>query len=216
MAVINAKQQSLKMNHIVGINGSYRSEGASASALAAVLDNARAGSANTRTIRLAERQINFCTNCRECMQPPGKRRGSCIFRDEDDMEGILQTIDAADALVIAAPVNLADVNALTRCFMERCVGYAYWPWGTQGGPKMRLPKPTRPAVLISSSAAPGPINNRLFGSQAITSLQRLARLLGFRPTGILKPGLVLERNYQLDEKTRAKAARLGQKLTTAN
>ena len=44
--------------------------------------------------------------------------------------GLVRT-EAADALVLAAPVNNLDVNALTRAFIERMVGYMHWPFGAE-------------------------------------------------------------------------------------
>ena len=54
------------------------------------------------------------------------RRGKCVHND--DMDEILRAVDAADAVVLAAPTNFFNVNALTRRFIERLVPYAYWPW----------------------------------------------------------------------------------------
>lgn len=70
------------------------------------------------------------------------------------MAGILDTLEAADALVIGAPVNFGNVNALTQQFLERCVCYGYWPWNARR-PQWRNPQISKKAVLVSSSAAPG-------------------------------------------------------------
>lgn len=194
---------------VIGLVGSYREGGTIDTAVSEVLAAAADGGATTRKTRLSEQRIEFCTNCRGCMQEPGTERGSCIFRDEDDMESVLQAIERADAVVLGAPVNLGDVNALTRRFMERCVGYTYWPWGTQGGPKIRDPEKRRRAVLVCSSAAPGLLNNPLFGFRAMRSLTMLAGLLGAEVVGKLKVGNVLDQDFQLSEETRGKARTLG-------
>ena len=52
------------------------------------------------------------------MQKPGPDRGQCIR--ENDMDKILKKIADADSVVIGAPVNCWNVNALTRKFFERC------------------------------------------------------------------------------------------------
>jgi len=201
-------------NHtqIIGLVGSYREGGTIDTAVSEVLAAAAEGGATTQKVRLAERRIEFCTNCRQCMQEPGTERGACIFRDDDDMESILQAIEGADAVVLGAPVNLGDINALTRRFMERCVGYTYWPWGTQGGPKIRDPQKARRAVLVCSSAAPGLLNNPLFGFHAMRSLAVLAGVLGAEVVGKLKVGSVLDQDFQLSERVRGKARALGASL----
>ena len=63
-------------------------------------------------------------------------------------------MEAADALVLAAPVNNMDVTAVTRAFTERMVGYMHWPFGAHA-PKLRIERPRMQTVLITSSAMPG-------------------------------------------------------------
>lgn len=125
------------MKHVVGLVGSYRKNGFIDSTVDEMLSAARDRGAKTEKIFLLDQHIEFCTNCRSCMQEPGPDRGKCIH--EDDMEKILKKIAGSDSIVIGAPVNCWDVNALTRKFFERCVGYAYWPWGTKI-PKLRKKK----------------------------------------------------------------------------
>lgn len=50
------------------------------------------------------------------MQTPVNERGKCVL--EDDMEIILTEIDNADYLVIGAPVNFNNFNALSRTGMD--------------------------------------------------------------------------------------------------
>jgi multimeric flavodoxin WrbA len=64
---------------------------------------ARVLGAQTRTFQLAEQHIEFCRNCRECTKQPGVERGLC--RQQDDLEPMLKEIEAADAVVLASPVN---------------------------------------------------------------------------------------------------------------
>src|SRR5579871_1970976 len=137
---------------IVAICGSYRQGGAIDQAVEAVLEGAREKGAETRTFHLREQQIEFCTNCRRCMQQPGTEWGKCV--QKDDLEKILDEVKRADALVLGAPVNCYNVTAIFRRWMERLVGAGYWPWG-QIAPKARRKKLTRRAVLVSSAGMPG-------------------------------------------------------------
>ena len=194
--------------YIVGIIGSYRKDGYIDSTVNELLSAARDRGAETDRIFLLDQHIEFCTNCRTCMQEPGPERGKCILRD--DMDSILKKIGGADAIVIGAPVNCGDVNALTRKFFERCVGYAaYWPWGTKI-PKMRKRKRTKKAVLVSSSAAPG-WYSRIF-TPALGSLKKMAKLLGAKPVGTLFLGFVNQEEVRLSDKIRHKARCLGREL----
>jgi len=63
------------------------------------------------------------------------------------MASLLDRIEAADALVLGAPVNFGDINALTRKFLERTVCYGYWPWNSPA-PIRSSAKPTKKAVLV--------------------------------------------------------------------
>ena len=195
------------MKHVVGIVGSYRKGGYIDSTVDEVLSAAREHGAKTEKIFLLDQHIEFCANCRSCMQEPGPECGQCIL--EDDMDSILKKVAAADSIVIGAPVNCWDVNALTRKFFERCVRYLYWPWGA-GIPKLRNKKRTKKAVLISSSAAPG-WYSRIFTS-AMKTLKRLSQLLGAKPVGTLFLGFINRKEVQLSERIKHKARILGEKL----
>jgi multimeric flavodoxin WrbA len=115
------------MSYIVAIVGSYHKHGTVDLATDALLASAEQLGAHVCRINLLDKRLEFCSNCRSCTQDPGPFRGRCLQRD--DLSSILCEIDAADVLVLAAPVNFFNVTALFRRFMERLVGYAYWPWG---------------------------------------------------------------------------------------
>ncbi|MFH1716170.1 MAG: flavodoxin family protein [Planctomycetota bacterium] len=123
---------------VVGIVGSYRKGRTIDSAVSAVLEGAEAAGAKTKKIYLLDMRIEFCSNCRSCMQEKGgPARGKCVHND--DMDGILAEIDQADAIVLAAPVNVGNVTAIMKRFVERLAPYAYWPWGEAPAPAPRPP-----------------------------------------------------------------------------
>lgn len=192
---------------IVGIIGSYRKTGIVDSAVTEILAAAADRGAKTHKIYLQDRQIEFCTNCRICLQEPGTKRGQCVL--QDDMEEILEEIEQADALVVGAPVNFGNINALTQRFLERCVCYGYWPWEAMT-PKLRNPKPNKTAVLVSSSAAPAWM--AIFSGGVMQSLENLAQMLGAKPIGKLWVGLVNPKDNQLSDRAIRRAKKLGQKL----
>jgi NAD(P)H-dependent FMN reductase len=193
---------------VVAIVGSYRKGGVIDSAVEAVLAGAREKGATTVTYYLTDQQLEFCTNCRQCTQEPGLERGKC--RQQDDLEPMLQQIEAADAVVLGSPVNYYNVTAIFRRFMERLVVYAYWPWG-QVIPKIRKNNPSKKAVLIASSAAPGFFIPLATG--APKALRLTAKSLGARAVGHMWIGLVGQQPLpKLSERTREHARQLGRKL----
>lgn len=190
---------------IVAIVGSYRRGGTIDSAVNAMLEAAREIGAETHLIHLTEQHIEFCRNCRQCTQQPGETRGKCVQRD--DLQQILEEIEAADALVLGSPVNCFNVTAIFRRFMERLVGAAYWPWDRKA-PAVRSKKRPRKAVLVASSAAPGFLIPLATG--AARALRLTAAMLGARPIAGLWIGLAAQAPHQpLSANTLERARRLG-------
>lgn len=193
---------------VVAIVGSYRKEGTIDTAVEAILAGAREKGAATHTIYLTEQHIEFCRNCRTCTQTPGEARGKCP--QEDDLEPILQEIEAADAVVLGSPVNCGNVTAVFRRFMERLVGNTYWPWG-QPAPRSRVKNTRRKAVLVASSAMPGMFIPVFTG--AMGALGTTARMLGARPVGRMCIGFCAgEPHHALSARRLARARRMGYRL----
>jgi len=193
---------------VVAIVGSYRSGGIADRTVEAVLEGARAMGARTRTFHLTEQHIEFCRNCRQCTQQPGVERGPC--RQEDDLEPMLKEIEAADAVVLASPVNYYNVTALFRRFLERLLGYVYWPWG-QNGPALRNKLRKRKAVLVASAGMPGFLIPLATG--AARALRLAAKMIGAKPVGKMWIGLAAgEPHHELSPRTRERARQLGRRL----
>lgn len=192
---------------VVGIVGSYRKQGVIDSVITEILVEAAKQGAETHKIYLIDHHLEFCTNCRACLQEPGTERGHCVLKD--DMNGILQQIEQADSLVLGSPVNFGNVNAITRLFLERCVCYGYWPWG-EGIPQSRNPKLTKKAILVSASGAPSFMGRFLTG--AMGALKDLAKMLQAKPIGVVWVGLVNSKNIQIPDQKIRQARRLAHKL----
>jgi multimeric flavodoxin WrbA len=193
---------------VVAIVGSYRKGGTIDQAVEAILEGARAKGAVTQTVQLRNCHIEFCTNCRQCMQEPAETRGRCVQRD--DLEAILAGIESADAVVLGSPVNAFNTTAIFRRFIERLVGYGYWPWG-QNAPKARTKLKPRKAVLVASAAMPGFLIPLATG--APRALRTAATLLGAKTVGKMWIGLSAQEEHQkLSTQTRLRARQLGTKL----
>ena len=193
---------------VVALMGAYRKGGALDTAVEAILEGARQRHATTRTIYLADRHIEFCTNCRECTQEPGPERGNCV--QHDDLDAIVSEIEAADAVVLASPVNIGNTTAIFRRFMERLIGCTYWPWG-EAAPRARSHVRTLKAALVATSAGPGFVVS-LF-SEAGKALRRTAKLLGARPVASLYlGGSPAQLNQKPSERVLARARRIGARL----
>lgn len=194
---------------ILGIVGSYRKHGTIDTAVTEILTAAESYGAETQKIYLQDHNIEFCTNCRVCLQESGTDRGDCIL--EDDMTKILDLIENSEGLVLGAPVNFGNINALTQRFAERCICYGYWPWEAKA-PQLRNPKPNKKAVLVSSSAAPGFLAR--FLTNVIKTLKDIAKMLRAKPIGVLWVGMINPKDSTLSHKVMKQAQRLGQKLAS--
>jgi multimeric flavodoxin WrbA len=196
---------------VVAILGTYRKGRVIDTAASEALRGAKAGGATTEKIYLIDKHIEFCTNWRTCTQQADVgRRGKCVI--DDDMEEILQAIDGADGLVLASPTNFFSATAVTRRFMERLLGHAYWPWGAKAGPKMRIKKPDKKAVTITATACPAFIAKIAIpgGKKA---LKLVAHTLGAKVQTSLFYGLAAPTpDATLGEKDREKAYRAGRHL----
>jgi len=194
---------------IIGIVGSYRKGRVIDSAVTEILKGAESVGAKTVKIYLIDKQIEFCNNCRTCMQEPGEKRGECVH--DDDMEEILQQIDEADGYVLGSPVNLGTVTAIMKQFMERLAVYAYWPWG-KIAPKFRNEKLNKKAVIVTSFTPPAWIG-RLILPGAPKALKYIAKVLGARVLKVLYFGMVAGKpEAGIDEKSLRRAFKAGKEL----
>jgi len=194
---------------IIAVVGTYRKGKTIDTAVDELLAAARQRDCQTEKVYLLDKHIEFCTNCRSCTQRSGAARGDCVIND--DVSEILNKIDSADGIVLAAPVNWFNVTAVMKRFIERLLPYGYWPWGTCI-PKNRVKKLTKKAVVITSSAAPAWIG-RIFFRGSLFVLRTAAMCVGARVTKKIYIGLAAKTKDQpLLEKYKKQLHNAGQFL----
>jgi multimeric flavodoxin WrbA len=197
------------MTRLLAINGSYREHGAIDQALEIAVQAATDAGATVDVITLREVPIEFCLNCRHCTQQPGDAPGECVH--DDRMRELVARIEAADGYILASPTNFYAVTALFKRFMERLVVYAYWPWGAPA-PRMRREAAGKRAILIASSAAPGPMGRLFYAS--LKQLRQTARVIGAKPVGSTFIGLMSQQEHPvLPDRARRRVQALVGKLT---
>jgi len=196
---------------LVAIVGTYRKGGITDQIVAEIVRAAIDRGVDVNIIHLLDKHIEFCVNCRNCTQEKDvDRRGRCVH--DDDMDSILQEIDAADAIVLASPVNWFRVTALMKRFIERLVVYGYWPWDFHGGPKNRVQEITKRAVIVTSAACPGFIA-RLMIPAPLRLMKAVSKTIGAKVVDKIYFGLAAQQPQQkLTEKQRQRAYRAGAKL----
>ena len=122
--------------------------------------------AEVEIVNLRDYPIEFCTNCRQCALEPGAAPGRCVI--DDGMQTLIERIESADALVLASPTNIGTVTAQFKRFMERLLPYMYWPADKPWPVSRKAGARPRPALLVSSSAAPA-FSSRLSRPPAFSS-----------------------------------------------
>lgn len=199
---------------IVAIIGTYRKGRAIDTAVCEVLRGARDRGCETQAIYLLDKHIEFCTNCRTCTQEPNVgRRGKCVH--DDDMDEILRAVDEADGVVLGAPTNFYNVNALTRRFIERLLPCAWWPWNARAGPKFRVAQPDKKAVVVTSTAAPAFLARILIPGPR-RALKIAARTVGARVVKSLHFGMAAATpEATLGDSELRRAYRAGERLAEA-
>ncbi|HIJ96403.1 MAG TPA: flavodoxin family protein [Desulfuromonadales bacterium] len=104
-------------------------------------------------LKTRELNIDFCTNCRQCMKNPGNALGTCHINDEMDV--IIKSALSAKSVVLVTPINCYDLPSIVRVMLERMGVFCYW------GDEMYAPKVRDVGtnvllgVLITTSAMPG-------------------------------------------------------------
>lgn len=198
--------------NVIAIVGSYRRGGITDQSVQEILKAVRDRDGRVEIVDLRDTPIEFCTNCRRCTQNQNDLpRGRCVHQDA--MNGILDRVDAADGIVLAAPINFFNCTALMRRFVERLIVYAYWPWDPPRWPKDRAAgKLTKRAVIATSTACPAWIGRLLFPS-ATKGLKAAARCMGAKVVDVLWFGMIPGRdNDRFSEKQRKRANRAGERL----
>lgn len=188
-AARHGKRRLECMTRLLAITGTYRDDGMIDNAVATAVETARRAGADVEVVNLRDYPIEFCKNCRECMQSPGETPGACVQRDR--MDELIHKIEAADRFVLASPTNFFSVTALFKRFMERLAVYAYWPWG-QPAPKPRKKGAPKKALVIASCAAPAVVGRVFFST--VKELKMAAKTFGAAPSSVLI-GLASQSRY---------------------
>jgi NAD(P)H-dependent FMN reductase len=181
------------MVSVLGVVGSARPWGNSELLVRQVLRGAQAEGAAVEIVRLTALRIEPCTGCMRCVIG-GER---CPL--PDDMGWLIERMQAADGMVLAAPIYWLGAAATIKLVLDRLLMVT-------GRVDEPLPLP-RPAVTIATAGLDG------WRGVALAFLNALAAGFGYRPVESLVaiapgPGEVL-----LDDALMARMLEAGRRLT---
>jgi multimeric flavodoxin WrbA len=180
------------MANILGIVGSARRWGNSELMVRQVLQGALTDGGSAQLLRLTELRLDSCTGCMRCAIA-GK---AC--RLQDDMAWLIDAVQAADALVLAAPTYFLGPAAVIKLVLDRLLMVT--------SHLQEAPPPPRPAVTIITAGLQD------WRGVSLPYLNALVAAFGFRPIESLTavapgPGEVL-----LDEELMSQALAAGRRL----
>ena len=143
---------------VVGIIGSPRRNGHTATLVRAVLAGAAQHGADTEEIFLPDQNVEFCQGCLTCMA-----RGKCVLTD--DFEALRERVATADGLVLGSPNYGLTPSAMMKRFLERFGMFEFMSSAVLGGKYL---------VTVSASGGPGgeAVANYLAGLGANGIFQR--------------------------------------------
>ena len=97
---------------VLFINGSPHERGATYTALREVEKVLLEGGVETEWVQVGKKPVAGCVDCGFC-----GRGGRCVFND--DVNRILDGLDAVDAIVVGSPVYYAGPSGQVRCLLDR-------------------------------------------------------------------------------------------------
>ena len=180
------------MTYILGIVGSARRWGNSDLLVRQALLGAQAEGATIKAVRLTDLNLASCTGCMHCVA------GDPLCPLDDDLAWLVDTIQAADGLVLAAPTYFLGPAAVVKLVLDRLLV-------VMGQVNKPLPS-VRPAVTIATAGL------ELWRGVALPFLNAVAGTFGYRAIESLTalapgPGEVL-----LDEELMARVFAAGRRL----
>lgn len=97
------------------VNGSPNKNGNTAFALGLVEEELKKADIVTERIEIGTDAIHGCTGCGYCGREENRK---CVFND-DVLNGTLETLFSADALIVGSPVYYAGINGALKCYLDR-------------------------------------------------------------------------------------------------
>jgi multimeric flavodoxin WrbA len=102
---------------VMAVNGSPRKTWNTATLLKKALKGAASQGADTELVHLYDLNFKGCISCFACKTRGGRSYGRCAVKD--DLQPLLKSIAAADALILGSPIYFGIVSGEMRSFMER-------------------------------------------------------------------------------------------------
>ena len=99
----------------LALNGSPRKNGNTATLLEKVLSPLIEAGWETEIVQIGGQKIQGCRGCLKCAEKKNRR---CVF-DNDILNGVLEKMLAADAMILGTPCYFTDMSAEMKALVDR-------------------------------------------------------------------------------------------------
>lgn len=113
----NDNRKEAKMKKMVILNASPRKDKNTATLLKEAQRGAEAAGAEVQYVNLVELDYKGCYSCMACKRKGNTCNGLCAIKD--DLRPVLESIIAADALILGSPIYWANPTGMFRNVIER-------------------------------------------------------------------------------------------------
>ncbi len=100
---------------VLALNGSPRKNGNTATLLEKVLSPLIEAGWETEIVQIGGQKIQGCRGCLKCAEKKNRR---CVF-DNDILNGVLEKMLAADAMILGTPCYFTDMSAEMKTLVDR-------------------------------------------------------------------------------------------------
>ena len=100
---------------VLALNGSPRKNGNTATLLEKVLSPLIEAGWETEIVQIGGQKIQGCRGCLKCAEKKNRR---CVF-DNDILNGVLEKMLAADAMILGTPCYFTDMSAEMKALVDR-------------------------------------------------------------------------------------------------
>jgi len=177
------------------INGSYHKDGNTSSFINKAIEGFKSVNPDVEieTINLIDKNINFCTGCKNCgrneLEAPIGRCGQ-----EDDAREIMEKMLNCDRIILASPIYYGGVTAIMKRLIERSIAFSIYL--ENAAPKLRNKiNKNRKGIIILCSDCPAPLNRlMLYTFYPIRTLKILMEEAGIKCINTLA-GSVYQKNF---------------------
>ena len=189
---------------ILILNASPRRHGNISQMVEVMADECRQAGVEVQTVAVQQLDIRPCLGCMKC-----RAAHKCVL-PEDDAQRVLQLIQQADALVVAAPCYWGNIPGTLKLLFDRIV-YGMMDESEKGWP-LPLHKGKR-CVLVSTSTTPWPFNRIMHQSSgAIRAMKEVCRYSGLKTVATVEKGGT-RHDTTLSEKDERRCRKAVRKLT---